>query len=85
MLQLIVGGGLGLTLIYWIISAYSRSVRREKLERAFDAGGIGGLREDFVAAGMAHYEHSLRKRLIVLVYVIPVVLIVAIAYVVNHT
>lgn len=85
MLQLIFGGAIGLTLVYWIVSAYSRSVRREKLERAFDAGGIGGLREEFIAAGLRDYEHSLRRRLIVLVYVIPVVLIVLIAYVVNHS
>jgi positive regulator of sigma E activity len=85
MLQLIIGGLVGLTLVYWIISAYSRSVRREKLENEFDAGGIAGLREDFVRTGMAHYEHGLRKRLILLVYVVPVVLIVLIAYVVNHT
>lgn len=85
MLQLIIGGLVGLTVIYWIISAYSRSVRREKLENEFDAGGIAGLREDFVARGMAQYEHGLRKRLILLVYVVPVVLIVVIAYVVNHT
>lgn len=85
MLQLIIGGFIGLSVIYWIISAYSRSVRREKLENEFDAGGIDGLREDFIAKGMAQYEHGLRRRLIALVYVIPVVLIVVIAYVVNHT
>ena len=85
MLQLIIGGFVGLTVIYWIISAYSRSVRRETLENDFDAGGHPGLREDFVAKGMAQYEHGLRKRLILLVYVIPVALIVLIAYVVNHT
>ena len=84
MLQLIIGGFVLLSLAYWIISAYSRSIRRETLENEFDAGGITGLREDFIAQGMARYEHGLRKRLILLVYVIPVVLIVVIAYFVNH-
>ena len=85
MLQLIIGGFVGLSLIYWLFSVYSRSVRREELENEFDAGGRTGFREEFIAEGMAQYDHSLRKRLIVLVYVIPVVLIVVIAYVVNHT
>ena len=85
MLQLIIGGFIGLSAIYWIVLAYSRSVHRETLENAFDAGGIDGLREDYIAKGMAHYEHGLQRRLIVLVYVIPVVLIVVIAYGVNHT
>lgn len=85
MLQLIIGGFIGLTVIYWIVLTYSRSVHRETLENAFDAGGKPGLREDFVAQGMAAYEHGLRRRLIGLVYVIPVVLILVIAYVVNHT
>jgi hypothetical protein len=85
MLRLIIGGFIGLSVIYWIVLAYARSIRRETLENTFDAGGIDGLREDFIAKGMAQYEHGLQRRLIVLVYVIPVVLIVVIAYVVNHT
>ncbi|MBI1170251.1 hypothetical protein GC209_02525 [bacterium] len=85
MLQLLALGSVGLTVIYWIVSAYARSVRREELENEFDAGGIAGLREDHVAAGMAAYGHSLRRRLIFLVYVIPVVLILVIAYFVNRS
>ncbi len=85
MLQLIIGGIVGLSVIYWIVSAYSRSVHRETLENRFDAGGIDGLREDYIAKGMVQYQHGLQRRLVMLVYVIPVVLIVVIAYVVNHT
>lgn len=84
MLQLIIGGFVGLTLLYGVLSVYARSVHREGLETRFDAGGIEGLREDFIRDGMAQYDHSLRKRLLLLVYVIPVVLIVVIAYVVNN-
>ena len=85
MLQLIIGGFVGLSVVYWIVLTYARSVRREALENAFDAGGKDGLREEYVARGMAEYEHGLQRRLVVLVYVIPVALIVVIAYVVNHT
>ncbi len=85
MLQLIIGGFVGLSVVYWIVLAYVRSVRRETLENTFDAGGIAGLREDYIEKGMADYERGLQRRLVVLVYVIPVALIVVIAYVVNHT
>lgn len=85
MLRLIIGGFVGLTLLYGALSIYARSVHREQLENIFDAGGAPGLREDFILEGLEKYRQSLRKRLLVLVYVIPVVLIVATAYVVNHT
>ena len=85
MLQLLIGGFIGLTVLYGLLSVYSRSIHREKLENEFDAGGIAGLREDFVRQGMMEYDHSLRKRALRLIYVIPVVLIVVIAYVVNHS
>lgn len=84
MLQLIIGGSVVLSLIYWVLSAYSRSTRREALEREFDAGGIPGLREEFIAKGLADYDRGLRPKLMRLVFVIPVALILVIAYVVNH-
>ncbi len=85
MLQLLIGGFIGVTVLYGLLSVYSRSIHREKLENEFDAGAIAGLREDFVRQGMMEYDHSLRKRALRLIYVIPVVLIVVIAYVVNHS
>ena len=85
MLALIILAVVGLTVVYGVVSAYSRSIRREALENAFDAGGIQGSREDYIEKGLAQYEHGLRKRLIVLVYIIPVALILVIAYFVNHT
>ncbi len=85
MLALIILAVVGLTVVYGVVSAYSRSIRREALENAFDAGGIQGTREDHIEKGLAQYEHGLRKRLIVLVYIIPVALILVIAYFVNHT
>ena len=85
MLQLLIGGFIGVTVLYGLLSVYSRSIHREKLENEFDAGEIAGLREDFVRQGMMEYDHSLRKRALRLIYVIPVVLIVVIAYVVNHS
>ena len=85
MLQLLIGGFVVLTVLYGLLSLYARSVHREALENRFDAGGEAGLREDFVRQGMVAYDHSLRKRALRLVYIVPVVLVVAIAYIVNHS
>jgi len=74
-----------LTVLYVCISLYSRSVRRERLEETWDAApqGDAGARRRFIEQGMADYENSLRKRLILLVYVIPICLIALIMYMIN--
>lgn len=72
-----------LTVIYFLVSIYSRSVRREKLEKRFDAGGVEGDRDTYIAEGMAAYEHGLRKRLIWLVIILPLAAMAATVYFVN--
>jgi hypothetical protein len=82
-LRLIVFGFVGLTIVYWLVSIYSRSVRRETLEKRFDAGDVEGDRDAYIQAGMAEYERGLRKRLIWLVYIIPMVAMGLTIYFVN--
>ena len=72
-----------MTIVYVCLSWYSRSVRREKLERQFDAGGIEGDRDAFIEQGLAEYESSLRAKLIWGVYVIPFALIPLMLYINN--
>ena len=84
MIRLAVFGFIGLSIIYVIMSIYSRSVRRETLEKRFDAGGIPGDRGTYVAKGMTQYERSLRKRLIWLVYIIPMAVMAVTIYLVNY-
>ena len=72
-----------LTGIYFLVSIYSRSVRRERLEKRFDAGGVEGDRDAYIAEGMQHYERGLRKRLIWLVIILPLVAMAVTAYFVN--
>jgi uncharacterized ion transporter superfamily protein YfcC len=72
-----------LTVIYFLVSIYSRSVRRERLEKRFDAGGVEGDRDAYIAQGMAAYEHGLRKRLIWLVIILPLMAMAATVYFVN--
>ncbi len=78
-----------LTVVYVIVSIYSRSVRREKLEKAWDSdpeklGAESSERDAYIRAGMEAYRNSLRRKLIVLVYIIPMAIVLATAYVVNH-
>ena len=75
-----------LTAIYFVVSIYSRSVRRERLEKHWDHDNPGGdpaARADYINAGMAKYETGFRKKLIFLVYVVPIVTVGVIMYLVN--
>jgi hypothetical protein len=82
-LRLAFFGFVAMTIAYLLIWIYSRSVRREALEKEWDAGGIDADRETYIADGMRAYEHTLRRRLIGLVYVVPTVIVLAIIYILN--
>lgn len=73
-----------LSVAYVLISIYSRSVRRENLEKKFDAGGIEGDRESYIRDGMAAYEKGLRRRLLWLIYIIPMAVVSATVYFINY-
>ena len=85
--RLIVFGLIGLTVLYWMIAIYSRSVRRERLEKEFEAQNPGNIDQDardtYVEAGMTAYNNSLRPKLIGLVYVVPTVVIFTMVYLMN--
>ncbi len=74
-----------LTVIYVGISVWSRLVRKAKLRRQWLEDGARGDREAFVRAGLEDYDGSLRRKLILGVYVIPMVLVAVIIYIVNYT
>ena len=78
-----------LTFVYILVSIYSRSVRREKLENAWDSdpareGAAKDERDAHIEAGMDAYRHGLRRKLIVLVYIIPMAVVLATVYAVNY-
>jgi hypothetical protein len=91
LVQLIVFGFLGLTVIYVIVTTYARSTERERLERSFDADhpdlgqdqARATAREGFITAGMIRYRSSLRRKLLWLVYILPMAAILLTIYVVN--
>jgi len=85
--RLVVFGFLALSVIYLSIAIYSRSVRREKLEDAWDEEHPGSTdmtaRDAYVAKGIAAYNASYRPKLIGLVYVVPTVIVASIVYITN--
>jgi hypothetical protein len=87
LIKLFVFGFLFLSVIYLSVSVYSRSVRRERLEKRWDAenpdGGDLPARTTYIETGMAKYESGFRKRLIVLIYIIPTVAVAVILYLNN--
>jgi hypothetical protein len=83
MFRLALFGFIGMTVMYVLLSIYSRSLQREELEKEWDAEQGPGDRDTYIAAGMAKYEQGLRKKLIWLVYVIPTLAVIAAIYLLN--
>ena len=73
----------GLSVIYVSLSLYARARRRDGLEEEWNEEGGTGDRDGFIRAGLEEYDHSLRRRLILGVYGIPIVLIGTIIYFTN--
>jgi Ca2+/Na+ antiporter len=82
-LRLAFFGYIALTVLYFLVSIYSRSTYREELEKEWDANMGPGDRAAFIDRGMADYEKGLRKKLIWLVYVIPTLAVIAALYLLN--
>ena len=79
---------LGLTVIYFMTSIYSRSVRREKLEKEWDTdpareGLLAEDRTSFIEAGMKAYDKGLKRQLLWLIYVVPTIGFLTTIYFIN--
>ncbi len=87
LIKLIVFGYAGLTIIYFVISIYSRSVRREKLENWWAEENPGSTdmeaRAAYVEKGLEEYRNGIRRKLILLVYVIPTAIVIGTLIAVN--
>lgn len=77
-------GFVALSVIYVLVSIYSRSVRREKLENRWEDEGQPGERAEYVRAGLAEYDGSVRRKLILGIYVIPIIVIGTLIYAMNY-
>jgi hypothetical protein len=88
LVRLVFFGFIGLTAVYFMIAIYSRSVRREKLEKVWDQDNPDSpdetARDAFVEAGISQYNAGIRPKLILLVYVIPTVLVAVIHFLTSY-
>jgi uncharacterized ion transporter superfamily protein YfcC len=77
----------GLTILYVTVSLWSRQVRKGKLRSAWDEGDreYGEDRDLYVKRGLEDYDDSFRRKLILLVYIVPIAVIAYIIYVVNYS
>ncbi len=83
LLRLVVFGFLILSVIFVGISLYSRRVRSRKLAKEWEDEGRQGDKDAYMQEGLVQYERSLRRKLIWLVYIVPLTAIVVIVYVTN--
>lgn len=86
LIRLVVMGFVVLSVIYFSLWLYFRSLRRENLEEEWDEENPGGARDDrdaYVEKGMEKYEQGFRSKLIFLVYIVPPVIITTILYLTN--
>lgn len=81
--RLVIIGFIVLSVIYFFLSLYSRAVRRGKLEAQWDDEGGPGTRDEFIRNGLEDYNGSLRRKLILGVYVVPSVIVALIIYFTN--
>ena len=85
LLRLIVIGFVVLTVIYFGLSIYSRRVRRGKLYQKWQNGPRLVDRDSFVQRGLRKYDGSIRRKLLLGVYVIPVSMVIVIIYLTNFS
>ncbi|PTQ75911.1 hypothetical protein [Celeribacter persicus] len=82
-LRFLVIGLVLLTGLYLLLGIYLRSLTRERLEDEWEKEGSIGDRDTYVEQGMQEYERSFRPKLLVLVYILPLIVFAAIFYVTN--
>lgn len=81
--RLLIFGLIVLSLIYIGLSWHFRAQRRKRMERDWEETGRPGNREAYIAEGMTQYERSLRRKLLWLVYILPVSAMVLLIWLTN--
>lgn len=82
-LRFLLIGFVFLTVLYGLLVIYLRSLTRERLEEDWEKEGSIGDRDTYVEKGLKDYEHSFRPKLLLLVYILPLIAFAAIFYVTN--
>ncbi|QFT80256.1 hypothetical protein FIU89_06490 [Roseovarius sp. THAF27] len=81
--RLLIIGFIVCTILYVVLSIYSRSVRKGKLREWWEEEGRPGDLDAYIEKGLEAYDGSLRRKLILGVYVVPFSIVAAIIYFTN--
>ncbi|MEM9910873.1 MAG: hypothetical protein AAF922_08820 [Pseudomonadota bacterium] len=81
--RLLIIGFVLCTVFYFALSYFARTQQRAKLRDSWEKAGRPGDRETYVNDGLTEYQGSLRRKLILGVYIVPFSLIAVIIYFVN--
>ncbi|WP_428515595.1 hypothetical protein [Roseovarius sp.] len=81
--RLLIIGFIVCTILYVVLSIYSRSVRKGKLREWWEEEGRPGDLDAYIEKGLEEYDGSLRRKLIFGVYVVPFSIVAAIIYFTN--
>jgi hypothetical protein len=74
-----------LTAIYVALARYNRWDRRKSLEAEFDSADVTNTsRDEHIADGLARYDRSLSKRLLLGVFAAPIVVIALLLIIANY-
>ena len=76
-------GMIALAVLYILLGIYVRSLTRERLEEEWENEGSIGARDDYVEAGMLDYAGSIRPKLLLGVYILPMIAFCVIFYMTN--
>lgn len=83
LLRFVAIGFFALSVVYICLSLYSRSVRKDKLERWWLEDNEGKDLKTYVADGLLEYDRSFRPKLILGVYIVPTLVVGIIIYLTN--
>lgn len=72
-----------LSVLYGLLTIYVRSLTRERLEDEWEKEGSIGDRDAYVEEGINDYESSFRPKLLLLVYILPLIVFCTIFYLTN--
>jgi hypothetical protein len=83
-------GMIALTVLYILLGIYVRSLTRERLEEEWASEneasleeGSNAARDDYVEAGMQDYAGSIRPKLLLGVYILPMITFCVVFYMTN--
>ncbi|MBJ3762320.1 hypothetical protein ILP92_06145 [Maribius pontilimi] len=81
--RLILGAAVILGVLYLLVSIYARSLRREALEKEWAREERAIARDAYVKRGMVEYDKSLKRRALLLIFIVPPVVVGVMAYMIN--